>query len=143
MTQCVKTRFFLNLHHFNNFEIKLPIFIKNKSQESSIRFFFILMKRYRKKNYEKKYFNICLINLLIFRRLKYFFFPIFVKFFQISPNFGCVQLGHFLLILFKSLTAMNSNCHVSLRGFFFIFYVFIYFIPLFLSCSSLINELIR
>jgi len=55
--------------------------------------------------------------------------PIFVKFFQISPNFcfvfkyipiffNFVQLGHFLLTSFKSLTAMNSDCHVLFCSFF-------------------------
>jgi len=50
-------------------------------------------------------------------------------FFQISPNFGFVfkyvsifvnflQLGPFLSTLFKSLTALNSDYHVSLYGFF-------------------------
>ena len=73
--------------------------------------------------------------------------PILVKFFQISPNFGFVfkyvpifvnfvQLGPFLLTPFKSLTSMNNECHVSLRGFFQFFwilfiYLFIFYLKLF------------
>jgi len=41
--------------------------------------------------------------------------PIFVNF---------VQLGPFLLTSFKSLTTMNNDCYVSLRGFFEFFYFF-------------------
>jgi len=43
--------------------------------------------------------------------------PIFVNFVQLGPN---------LLTPFKSLTAMNSDCHVSLRGFFEFFFWIIY-----------------
>ena len=37
-----------------------------------------------------------------------------------------VQLDIFLLTPFKSLTAMNIDCHVSFRGFFEFFFIFIF-----------------
>ena len=78
-------------------------------------------------------------------RLKYFFVLIFVKFFQINSNFGFVfkqvsifvnfvQFGPFLLIPFKSLTAMTvtTMCHFVVFLIFLIF-IFLNFFKFFLN----------
>jgi len=66
--------------------------------------------------------------------IKYLFVLTFVKFYQISSNFAfcsnrfqfssiLFNLILFLLTLFKSLTTMNSDGHVSLCDFFYSFNV--------------------
>jgi len=57
-------------------------------------------------------------------------FSLVFKLVSIFDNF--VQLGHFLLTPFKSLMAINSDCHMSLRDFFKIIYLFL----IFFKCSS-------